>query len=232
MRLVSLGLVAFSFSIAACGGGDDAIQLVIDAGPADAEPVPDSEPPPPCADDECDGVCVDFDTDEPTCGDCDTSCVGGESCQSGVCTCPAGFVPANPTFLFDTLTDQIPGAITGFGLYSSGGVSDALGVAYPIDELGAPTAVIDTPYTLTGALEAPGIVAGYNVNIQTQTADAAYAVTAGTVTFTEICDVGFSGHADDLTFTGVESLTNPVPDPEGCTFTVASLTFSFGDACP
>lgn len=237
MRLVSPVLVAFSVSIAACGGGDDGISLVIDAGPADAEPVPDAEPPPPCAADECDGVCVNFDVDETTCGDCDTQCVGGQACSSGVCACPPGFVPANPGFLFNQLTDQLPGAITGFGLYPNpggGGFFNALGVAYPIDEAGLPTAVTGKDYILTGALEAPGIVAAYNVDIQASppSADAVYAATEGTLTFDTLCDVGFTGTAADLVFQGINSLTDPTISEGACTFNVAALTFAYGDACP
>lgn len=231
MRLVSLCLVALCVPIAACGGGDDAIALVIDAGPPDAEIIPDAEPF-VCPDDECDTVCVNFDTDEATCGDCDTQCQGGAVCQTGTCACPPAFVPATPVFLFDQLTDMIPGAITGFGIYSAAG-THALGAAYPLMDDGVtPALTLNMPYDLTGALEAPGIFAGYNVNLQEMAADAAYAATDGTITFTEICAGGFTGHADEVTFTGIMSFDNPTPDPSGCSFTVTLVNFSFGEACP
>ena len=35
-----------------------------------------------------------------------------------------------------------------------------------------------------------------------------------------------------VTFSGVESLFNPVVVPGGCTFDVASVTFSYGEPCP
>lgn len=233
MRLVSLGLFASCVFLAACGGGDDGVSLVIDAEP----PIPDSAPPPPdaepCPDDECDGVCVDFDSDEAFCGDCSTSCEGGAVCMTGDCACPPAFVPATPTFLGTQLTDMIPMAVTGFGLYSGTGGFHALGAAYPVMEDGTTPAVeVDMAYTLTGALEAPGMLAGYNVDLQNQTADAAYAVTAGTITFTEICAGGFAGHANNVTFTGIMSFTNPTPDPSGCTFMVEVVNFAFGEACP
>jgi len=239
MRLVSLGLVALCVPIAACGGGDDAIALVIDAGPPDAEIIPDAEPF-VCPDDECDTVCVNFDNDETACGDCDTQCVGGEVCGSGTCSCPTAFVPEMPGFLGTMLVDLLPGAITGFGLYpnpTGGFFADALGVAYPLlDDGVTPDVVLGTDYPLTGALEAPGILAGYNVDIQGMTADAAYAVTAGTVRFTAICGTGtsggFRGTAANLTFQGINSFTDPTIDPDGCSFGVTSLEFAFGTACP
>lgn len=235
MRLVSLGLVAFSVSIAACGGGDDMIEIVVDAAPPDAEIIPDSEPF-VCPDDECDGVCVNFDNDETACGDCTTQCTGGEVCGGGTCACPPGFVPAAPSFLGSQLTDLLPGAVTGFGLYANPGggfFADALGVAYPLMDDGVtPDVTLDMDYTLTGALEAPGILAGYNVDIQNMTADSAYAVTAGTVRFTAICDGGFRGTAADLTFSGINSFTDPTIPPDACTFTVATLAFAFGTVCP
>ncbi len=268
MRLLSLGLFACCVSLAACGGGDDGVSIVVDAGPPDAEPCSGEmcgeacvdiesdeancggcnmscDPAATCVagdcmcpDDACDGVCVDFQTDETTCGDCDTACQGGAVCTAGVCECPPAFVTANPAFLGSQLTDMIPGAITGFGLYANptgGFFADALGVAYPLMEDGVtPDVVIDQAYPLTGGLEAPGVLAAYNVDIQSSppSADAVFAATAGTVTFTEICDVGFSGHADGVTFTGIMSFTNPTPDPSGCTFDVEVVNFSFGEACP
>jgi hypothetical protein len=229
-RLVSIASFALVSVVAACG--DDGGTTFIDAS------VPDAVPPPPDAEpfvcsgttpDDCDGVCVNLDTSEATCGDCDTSCTGGQYCNGGTCECPPAFVSASPSFVFQqTDSSQIPNTTIGFGVFSNGG-GHVLAVAYST----TPTTPIDTPITLDAdPLTMPLLGAGYNVDVQSQTFDSAFAATAGTITFDTICAEGFSGTATDVTFSGVDSLTNPVIIPGGCTFDVASVTFSYGTACP
>jgi hypothetical protein len=227
-RLVSLASFTL-LALAACGG-DDSTTTFIDASVPDAVPVPPDAPPLVCSGttpDECDGVCVNLDTSEATCGDCVTSCTGGQYCNSGTCECPPNFVVANPSFLFQQVDDtQVPGSVIGFGLFSNGG-GHALASAYTV----ADTAV-DTEYTFDADPQTfPLLAAGYNVDINTQQIDAAFAATAGTITYTQICDGGFSGVATNVTFSGVESIFNPVIIEGGCTFDVESVTFSFG-TCP
>jgi hypothetical protein len=59
-------------------------------------------PPPPCTSGtvNCQGVCVDLQSDERHCGTCQTVCAEDEVCQAGVCfirgICPATL--ANPSF--------------------------------------------------------------------------------------------------------------------------------------
>ena len=42
---------------------------------------------------ECDGACVDTQTDTANCGACGTTCLADQSCTAGACQCPAGEVP-------------------------------------------------------------------------------------------------------------------------------------------
>lgn len=228
MRLACLVSI-LSFALFACGDDSGGDPQLVDAAPPDA--LPDAAPPPdaePCPSGECDGVCVNFDEDELTCGDCQTACAGGEWCNGGTCECPAGFVPASPAFLFDSVQAQGPATI-GIGIFSMSG-SHGLIVPYTT---GATTVGQDYVLTEGGLGTLPAIFAGYNVDIQSMTFDAAYAATAGTLVFDEICDVGFSGHATGLTFRGVSGgFNNPMIDPNGCSFDVASLTFSYGEPCP
>ena len=231
LRLVSIASFALLSALAACG--DDSGTEFIDAS------VPDAVPPPPDAEpfvctnptpDDCNGVCVDLDSSEATCGTCETSCTGGEYCNGGDCECPAAFVAANPSFVFEQIDgSQIPDTVIGIGVFSNGG-GHVLATAYSTlkgeTEVGVEYTFDADPLTM------PLLGAGYNVNVQTQQLDSAFAATAGTIEFTEICDVGFSGVATDVTFSGVESLFNPVIVPGGCTFDVASVTFSYGEPCP
>lgn len=239
VRLLSPTVFTFALVAGAAACGDDS-EGAPDAGVSlvDAPPPPDAAPPPdaePCADGECDGVCVNFETDEATCGDCTTTCNGGESCQEGECVCPEGFVPAMPTFQFGQVLDGsqlgLPGAIGGFGIYGAGGVPSALVAAYQAD--GENATVIGEEYTLSDkTLGTPPLLAtGYNVDLNGFTFDAAYYATAGTIVFDTICAEGFSGTATNVTFTGVEGLMNPTIDPDGCSFLVESVTFAFGEAC-
>lgn len=229
LRLVSIASFALLSTLAACG--DDSGTEFIDASVPDAVPAPpDAEPfvctaPTP---DDCGGVCVDLDSSEATCGDCDTSCTGGEYCNSGTCECPPAFVSENPSFLFEQVDDtQLPGSVIGFGVFSNGG-GHVLAAGYVTADT-----MVNEPYEFNdNPLEFPLLAAGYNVDVQTQQLDAAFAATAGTITFTEICDGGFAGVATNVTFSGVDSITNPVIVPGGCEFTVkGTITFSYGTDC-
>jgi hypothetical protein len=230
-RLVSIASFAL-VSAAAAACGDDGGTTFIDASVPDGTPVPPDAEPLVCSGstpDECSGVCVNFDEDETTCGDCDTSCTGGQYCNSGTCECPPGFVSAAPGFAFEQVDDtQLPGSVIGFGVFSNAG-NHALATAFT----SADTAV-DTDYTFDADPQTfPLLGAGYNIELQGQmpSFDAAFAATAGTIRFTEICDGGFAGVATGVTFTGVESLFNPVVIPGACTFDVESVTFSYGTDC-
>jgi hypothetical protein len=229
MRLVFAVSFAFACSLfAACGGGGSDNP---DAAPPDAETPPDADL---CNQDYCeaDQSCSDHQSDELHCGDCDTACEGGTYCDSGGCVCPPPFVPANPTLGITQIQNQT--IWIGFGIYSDAGATNALvGGIFGTEQTGM-------DYTLQGA-NVPFLAAGYGVMLsgQTPSFDAAVVATAGTVNYSEICidagtgDVtGFTGTATNVTFSAVDSIQNPVPIKGGCTFDVASVTFTFGDTCP
>ena len=231
-RLVSIASFAL-VSVASAACGDDGGTTFIDAAVPDGTPIPPDAEPLVCSGstpDECAGLCVNFDTSEATCGDCDTQCTGGEYCNQGTCECPTGFVPDAPSFLFEQIDDtQVPGTTLGFGVFSNGG-GHVLATGYTTaDTLPSPM-----QYTFDAdPLTMPLLGAGYNVDVQNMTVDSAFAATDGTIEFTSICAGGFSAVATDVTFSGVESLFNPVIVPGGCTFMVeGTITFSYGDPCP
>jgi hypothetical protein len=175
----------------------------------------------------CGMDCVDTATDELNCGMCGMACPSGAACTMSQCMCPASFLPANlDQGLQEMVTDQFPGAYV--ALYPF--ITDVINIAavgYPV--MGTQ---IGMDYTLTDQLGTPPFfAAGYNVDIQTQTAQAAYYATSGTLNFTTACMVGASGTLTNATFQAVESITNPVIDPNGCTFTVDMLTFDIGAPC-
>lgn len=240
IRLVSFASLFLipSIALTACGGEEPLEPILLDASVPDAlPPPPDAEP---CPNDECDGVCVNFDNAEQTCGNCTTVCNGGEACNGGVCACVPAYVPEGSVGLLGSqITEMIPGAITGFGgFFAGGGTLHALGVGYPIN------VVLDSEYTLvpppaSGIPSPPFVASGYNVNPQTQEADAAHYATAGTIIFDTACDdamgdpAGFSGRATGVTFSPVAGLTDPTIDTDGCApFAPVSFTFAYGTACP
>ncbi len=225
--------LAAALALGACGGDDTvtvtdaAVDAEIDA-PIDAPPAVCNPPNMMCG-----SECVDTRTSEAFCGNCTTQCAGGQECRNSACNCVAAFVPANPTFLQEFLDDsQVPGTTVGIGAFLGSAIN-----ALVVGRLTAGTAE-DTPYTLgEGTLGTPPfLAAGYDVNAQTFEITAAFYATAGTITFTKICPNdgagnagGFSGTATDVTFSAVEGIMNPVLIPDGCSFTVATVSFSYGD---
>jgi hypothetical protein len=78
--------------------------LLVLAACGEVVPPPAADAPPTgCATGltECDGVCVDTQTDERYCGDCDTACLTGMACELGACMAPCqsqpGFVSCEGT---------------------------------------------------------------------------------------------------------------------------------------
>ncbi|MCA9674911.1 MAG: hypothetical protein KC464_07750 [Myxococcales bacterium] len=237
MSSIRLSLVASLASLvlvplAACGSDtgdapDASLQLLDAPPPPDAEPPPDA---PACQLTECDGLCTDTDVDPLNCGVCGMECQGGAECSGGDCVCVVDYVPATPSFLFSqTNGTAVPGATAGFGIYSYAGVANLMLAAYPTD-----TVVIGQDYDLSmGTVGTPPLLGvSYDFDVQNQMpSNVIHYATAGTLVFDTICTDGFTGHATDVTFSGVTSLTNPTIDPNGCTFTVASVSFAFGAAC-
>jgi hypothetical protein len=226
--LIATGLIA---ALAACGGDDDGGVTVIDAPAIDAPIDAAIDAPPVCNAPNmvCGGECTDVTSNEQYCGDCNTACPGGEVCTTSTCACAPAFVPANPQGLFTMMFEQL-GLSIGISVYGASTTNILLG------GISVANTEENTPYTVSPDVGTPPfIAAGYNVDLGTQTADAAYYATAGTLTFTKICPpsspggAGYSGTLTNATFSAVEGLTNPVIVQDGCTFDVASVTFSFGD---
>lgn len=235
-----------SIALAACGGGGDDTVVVVDAAidaPIDAAIDAGIDAPPVCNAPNmvCGGQCTDVTTSEQFCGDCNTACTGGQVCEGGDCACATDItIPANPSFAFSQLQNQ-GGLTIGIGV-----LADATVNVLVVGKAGADVA-INTPHTLSGAsLGTPPFAAfGYDVDIGSMTASAAYYATEGTLTFTKICladsmtgqQAGFAGTLTNAAFSAVDSLMNPVLVPGGCriptTGTIASVTFSYGNVtCP
>jgi hypothetical protein len=234
----SVSALITMFAVAACGGGGsgDDIVTVVDAA-VDAAPDARIDAPPPVCNPPnmmCGTECVDVTSSEDFCGNCMTSCSGGQVCNASVCACAANItVPANPMFAFS----QVQGAgmsTIAFGLI--------IGNPNNVLVVGRDTAdtAVNMPHTLSGmSLGTPPFAAfGYDVDIGSMTVSAAYYATAGTLTFTKICledtmtgqMAGFSGTLTGATFSAVDSLMNPVIVPGGCTFSVpGTVTFSYGN---
>ena len=96
--------------------------------------------------------------------------------------------------------------------------------------------LLNNEYTLTGTNPGtpPFFALGYKLNLSTFTPAASFYATAGKLTFTKACAQGASGTLTAATFQAVTSIQNPTIDPNGCSFTVSSMTFSSGkpELCP
>jgi hypothetical protein len=221
-------------AIAACGGGDDAV-TVVDAAVDAAIDAPIDAPPlvcnPPTM--NCGGMCVNTTNDEMYCGNCQTACTGGRTCQTSQCMCP-------PVTLMSTYSGGLGGTFQGFLLGSSAFSGDALIiVADPVNT------VVDMDYTMSeanlGTLPSAGF--GVNVDLINQTADASFAATEGTLRITKMCpgtpnqippDGGIMGTLTNVKFSAVDGLFqgNPTVTPGGCTLPstgTISIAFSLGD---
>lgn len=211
----ALGIVLL---LAGCGDN-------VTVTPPDAAP-PDAPPPPPdaalCSGAEvpCDGTCVDPATDEQNCGGCGVACQGGAVC-GGTCTCPTNLIPAT---IEPSGFDQFQGAgpITVAISPNFGAGINPLIIGY------SGSTALDTDFDLATIPlgQTPFVAAGVNFDINTMSLDATFVATAGTLRLTQRCDTEVIGTLTDVTFQGVGGgFTNPEIDPEGCTFTVASVAF-------
>lgn len=214
--------------LAGCGD-DGGSSSPVDA-PIDQAPGPDSTV---CGAPTklCGGTCLPVNEDEQNCGDCGVVCKGGQACEN-TCVCPPAFVPAT---IEPTNFDQFDGA-------NGVQVAIAPNIAGSINPLiigySATDPVLDTDIDLSTVTlgEAPFVGAAYRFDLTTMTTDAAYVATAGTLNLTSACGTSVEGTLTDATFSGIlgdlQSQTVTV-DPEGCTFTVPTLTFHIGStACP
>jgi len=179
----------------------------------------------------CGTSCLDVTTDEENCGGCGTECNGGEACNASACACaPTDFVP--PTLVesqFDQLMDVGGGITVALNPNLGDGINPFI-VGYdaqtPVD--------MDIDLSMVTLGDAPFVAAGYNFSLDTNTIDATFVATAGTLHIDEVCATHLEGTLTNATFKGsTGGFTNPTVDPDGCTFTVATVTFAMGQtACP
>ncbi|MEZ4398737.1 MAG: hypothetical protein R3B06_01865 [Kofleriaceae bacterium] len=220
----SWSFAALALALVGCGGGGGT--TTVDAAVAIDAAIDAAVDAPVCQGMVCDGVCYDTSTDVDHCGDCTTACATTQVCTDGVCGCPTIAPPAAPSLL-QSGTRAMGPITVGFGGIL-GPTIDAVIAGYP-----TATVEVGVPYTLVGDRNPPFVGYGYDLDLATQVPKLAYFASAGVVTFTKICPMGFSATLTDATFNQVAGLMDPTPVAGGCTFATPSLTVSFGDvACP
>jgi len=232
---ISVGVLA----AAGCGGGGDDTVTVVDAAldaAIDAIPI---DAPPACNAPRmtCGGACVDVVSNEEFCGNCQTSCTGGQLCTASQCACPAAGagVPAS-------LSGGLGLNIGGLELAASGFTGN-VGIVLSDDQT-----MENMPYTMTeaGLGTFPTVAWALNADFQNMTADAAFVATAGTLTITKLClddpqtqlpaaEGGVMATLTDAKFSAVDGLLsgNPVLTPGGCTLpatgTYPTITINLGN---
>lgn len=216
--------LSFILIVAAACGDDGSTTMIVDAMP-DA-PLIDAAPTCSAPNMMCGGACLDVTTDEENCGSCGMTCNGGEACNGSACACaPTDFVPAT---LAESEFDQLMAVGQGITIALNPNLNNGIHpfiVGYdaqtPID------ADIDLSTVTLGT--APFVGAGYNFDLGTNAIDASFVATAGTLHIDEVCATHMEGTLTNATFRGITGgFTNPTIDPDGCTFTVASVTFAMG----
>ncbi len=240
ISFASLSIVlSFALGLAACGGGDDAVTIV-DAATDAAIDAPTDAPPLVCNAPtmNCGGTCVNTTNSEMACGNCTTMCTAGQICTASACACPTMSIPTN-------ISGGIGINLMGAQLNTNTLSGDALVIGIDF----AQTA-INTNYPMSGTTLGDLPTVGYAINLQlsqqSQTVDASFAATEGTLRFTTICadtsgglpnipNGGVAGTITNVKFSAVDGLLsgNPTLVPNGCTIpatgTIASISFSIGD---
>ncbi len=222
-----LGCSAF----AACSDSKSSVDAQIILLDAAVDAAPDALTCAPLT--ACAGSCIDTTSDPDNCGGCGTTCTSGKVCTASACACPAAFAPAAVAATGNdrVLTDpNSPGVYAAASPFSDGSNINISVVGY------STTTLLNNEYTLSGTNPGtpPFFALGYKLNLSTFTPAASFYATAGKLTFTKACAQGASGTLTAATFQAVTSIQNPTIDPNGCSFTVPSMTFSSGkpELCP
>lgn len=233
-RSHGLALAVFSLSlvlVAGCGddsaASSDASVTFADSGTPDARPPIDA---PPCTGTVCDGLCVDTSEDPLNCGGCGMECDSpGQVCTGSLpCTCPPMFLPATvDPVAFDQVVEQA-GFLIGVGPLVDGTKFNVFAVVYEED---TPTGVEFDLSESVAQLSAPAVAAGYDVDTGSFMAHTPYAANEGTLIITSRCATGVHGTVTDAHFIEVQGTTDPTPVPDGCEFSIDSVSFTIGEAC-
>ncbi len=186
----------------------------------------------------CSGTCINTTTDEQNCGSCGNACKGGEFCDpsknSGTCSCP---MPANilGTDIPKNAGDQHQSMSLGQATLHIAAAPVTVGAqtnALVFLSVGLPD--VNKDYTLKSGISfsQPNVLAAYNGSLGggMPMADAYYDATGGTLRFSSVActaqGFAYTGTLTNVTFQGATiSGMNIQVDPNGCMFTVASLTF-------
>ncbi|HET6613147.1 MAG TPA: hypothetical protein VFG83_14210 [Kofleriaceae bacterium] len=240
-RLFLLAVCA-SLGAGVAGCGDDSNPVVdapsaidsavaADSAPADAPPAIDAG----CDDTVCEMACVDTTSDDLNCGGCGMACeTPARQCAESACACPDAFIPDIVVPIFETVQTLDEATNTKLALAVISGPAGLNGFTVVYNPATTDT---DVAIPLTGPDSFPAVGAAFNISTADQTFEASYVATSGQVTLTEVCDTGISGVVDfvapDETVLFEElDFANAVLIENGCTFEIATASFSIGSCEP
>ena len=198
-----------------------------DSGGSDSGGSPDAAAGAPdataCDMTSCGDECVDTSSNTDHCGGCFQPCTPAQDC-AGSCACPDVQISGEPII---TRIDDVMLAptILGIGIFSDGDDLDAVVIGF---DPGTPT---DTDIDLADG-EPPFVAIGYQVDVTSQEFRSAYRAQTGTLRLTRVCAAGVAGIVTGAILAEVDPAADPPePLPDGCTASIESLAFDFGDPC-
>jgi hypothetical protein len=194
---------------------------------------PDGAPPDAVAPDAtacdmtlCGEECVDTATSGEHCGGCFQPCTPAQDCATSACACPEFALVADDIILSQMDADMLAPTILGIGLYPGEGAVNALVIGF--DDPATPTG---TDIDLSDG-EPPFVAIGYDIDVETREFRSAYRAQTGTLALTRRCAAGVAGTVTGADLVEVDAEADPpVPLTDGCTATIESIAFDFGDPC-
>lgn len=215
-RAIPLAAIIGLAGAIACGGSDaggdapDAMPSVPDAATCDMTL---------CGDD-----CVDTSTSTDHCGGCFQPCTPAQDCDQN-CQCPS--VAVSEDFILRDMDDEmLAPTIIGIGVFADGQRLNALVIGFA-----DPGTLTNTDIDLAAG-EPPFVAIGYDIDTATRQYRSAFRAQTGTLNLTRRCALGVAGTVTGADLVEVEPDSDPpVAIPDGCTATIESIAFDFGDAC-